>query len=401
MSLSKINNGDSGLLARTKINDAFDVVDGLTGSSGTSGTSGTSGVNGSTGDAGSSGSSGTSGVGGATGDAGSSGTSGVDGATGATGPQGIQGIQGTQGPIGATGPQGIQGTQGPIGATGPQGIQGTQGPIGATGPQGIQGITGATGSDGVGIPAGGSISQVLTKASSDDYDTEWVDQSGGGGGDAISSLGDIEYSISKSWNSPIKYAGFQFSSSQITERQILVIPIVAKSNQVLNDFMFEITAEATGLGTMDLGVYDSTTFTYTSGSSTLTSLKPNNLLGSVTGIDVTSTGFKIITDANITMTGGVSNVYYIFLANFNQTGAGNPYIRTLTQNNFGPQYVEGNGKFILPDVPTSFSQVRATDFMEYYQITAGITSFPSTITDLNIGNPSGNSRGFTPLLFWR
>lgn len=34
----------------------------------------------------------------------------------------------------------------------------------------------------VGVPAGGTTSQVLAKASDDDHDTEWVDQSGGGGG---------------------------------------------------------------------------------------------------------------------------------------------------------------------------------------------------------------------------
>lgn len=35
--------------------------------------------------------------------------------------------------------------------------------------------------NGVGVPAGGSTGQVLAKASNTDYDTEWVDQTGGGG----------------------------------------------------------------------------------------------------------------------------------------------------------------------------------------------------------------------------
>ena len=39
----------------------------------------------------------------------------------------------------------------------------------------------ATGEDGVGVPAGGTTGQVLAKASGTDYDTEWVNQSGGGG----------------------------------------------------------------------------------------------------------------------------------------------------------------------------------------------------------------------------
>lgn len=46
------------------------------------------------------------------------------------------------------------------------------------GPQGIQG---PAGQDGVGIPAGGTTGQVLAKKSGTDYDTEWVDQTGGGG----------------------------------------------------------------------------------------------------------------------------------------------------------------------------------------------------------------------------
>jgi hypothetical protein len=45
-----------------------------------------------------------------------------------------------------------------------------------------QGDPGADGADGVGVPVGGTSGQVLAKASATDYDTEWVDQSGGGGG---------------------------------------------------------------------------------------------------------------------------------------------------------------------------------------------------------------------------
>jgi hypothetical protein len=62
-----------------------------------------------------------------------------------------------------------------IGPTGPTGA------TGATGDTGPQGPAGADGTDGVGVPVGGTTGQVLAKASADDYDTEWVDQSGGGG----------------------------------------------------------------------------------------------------------------------------------------------------------------------------------------------------------------------------
>jgi len=58
---------------------------------------------------------------------------------------------------------------------------GPTGATGATGDTGPQGPAGADGTDGVGVPVGGTTGQVLAKASADDYDTEWVDQSGGGG----------------------------------------------------------------------------------------------------------------------------------------------------------------------------------------------------------------------------
>jgi hypothetical protein len=49
-----------------------------------------------------------------------------------------------------------------------QGAQGIQGDQGIQGPQGIQGIPG------IGIASGGSIGQVLKKASATDYDTSWL-----------------------------------------------------------------------------------------------------------------------------------------------------------------------------------------------------------------------------------
>ena len=82
----------------------------------------------------------------------------------------IVNLKGQQGETGPQGPQGATGPQGPQGATGPQG------PQGATGPQGPQGATGAAG---VGVPTGGTTGQVLAKSSATNYDTEWVDQSGG------------------------------------------------------------------------------------------------------------------------------------------------------------------------------------------------------------------------------
>ena len=66
---------------------------------------------------------------------------------------------------------------------GPVGIAGPKGDTGDTGPQGPTGATGATGpagADGVGVPAGGTTGQVLTKTNATDYATEWTTPSGGG-----------------------------------------------------------------------------------------------------------------------------------------------------------------------------------------------------------------------------
>lgn len=51
-----------------------------------------------------------------------------------------------------------------------------------SGAQGPQGSTGATGAAGQGVPTGGTAGQVLAKIDGTNYNTEWVDQTGGGGG---------------------------------------------------------------------------------------------------------------------------------------------------------------------------------------------------------------------------
>lgn len=53
---------------------------------------------------------------------------------------------------------------------GAPGVPGPRGPVGASGP---------AGAPGEGVPTGGNIGQVLAKAGTEDYNTEWVDQSGG------------------------------------------------------------------------------------------------------------------------------------------------------------------------------------------------------------------------------
>jgi hypothetical protein len=51
---------------------------------------------------------------------------------------------------------------------------------GGTG-SGAPGTSGTSGTSGIGIPAGGTAGYILAKASSSDYDTEWVENTGGGG----------------------------------------------------------------------------------------------------------------------------------------------------------------------------------------------------------------------------
>lgn len=80
------------------------------------------------------------------------------------------------------GEKGDKGDRGEQGIQGIQGIQGERGEKGETGDTGERGEKGDKGDTGIGIPVGGTTGQVLAKASNADYDIEWVNQSGGGGG---------------------------------------------------------------------------------------------------------------------------------------------------------------------------------------------------------------------------
>lgn len=182
--------------------------------------------------------------------AGPTGPQGIQGPKGDPGEQGPQGIQGPQGETGEQGPAGPAGANGADGENGktpvltqstinfiPSTTQNGQFTIGTdvevgdpiiiackgsgtyegrtwvvvgsvisfastshvavvdvtgvtetTGKQGPQGQAGAAG---VGVPSGGTTGQVLKKASNTNYDTEWADESGGGGGDTVIDLGSL------------------------------------------------------------------------------------------------------------------------------------------------------------------------------------------------------------------
>jgi len=165
------------------------------GYTGATGPTGATGATGATGPTGPKGDKGDTGATGAQGDTGPQGPTGATGPQGEQGIQGIQGIQGVKGDTGDTGPAGPQGDPGDSayqvavdnGFVGDEtawlaslvGPAGATGATGATGPTGPQGPAGDDGANGVGVPVGGTIGQVLAKASGTDYDTEWVDASGG------------------------------------------------------------------------------------------------------------------------------------------------------------------------------------------------------------------------------
>lgn len=119
------------------------------------------------------------------GEIGPEGPEGPQGNPGAQGPQGDPGPQGPKGDPGPEGPKGPKGDPGPQGKPGPQGEPGPQGdpgPQGAPGPKGDpgpEGPQGPKGDTGVGVPAGGTTGQVLTKSGDGDYETEWQDPKGG------------------------------------------------------------------------------------------------------------------------------------------------------------------------------------------------------------------------------
>lgn len=123
------------------------------------------------------------------------GADGADGTDGTDGSDGVAGLSAYEVAVEAgfvgdeaawlaslKGEKGDPGEPGEPGPEGPEGPEGPQGPQGDPGEPGPAGEAGAKGDPGEGVPAGGSTGQVLKKKSSTDYDTEWADESGGGGG---------------------------------------------------------------------------------------------------------------------------------------------------------------------------------------------------------------------------
>ena len=159
--------------------------DGIDGAHGHAGERGPAGADGAPGPVGERGPAGERGADGAPGLPGERGPAGVDGAPGERGPAGADGAPGPKGDPGPPGRDGIDGAPGAPGQDGAPGRDGADGAPGAKGDKGDPGTPGADGADGapgVGVPAGGTVGQVLTKTSAGDYATGWADASAGGGG---------------------------------------------------------------------------------------------------------------------------------------------------------------------------------------------------------------------------
>jgi len=234
---------------------------------------------------------------------------------GEPGPAGPAGADGAPGATGATGPQG------PAGATGPAGPEGPQGPVGETGPQGPagpQGDTGATGPAGPGVPAGGVAGQVLAKKSGTDYDTEWKDPTGGGGGTGQQLVKWVEEEENKVTNVyPVhSYSRYNINAQSVTGSALE--PVKATMNGI--DYNYTITfSDNVTLDIPETFQYKSDSVSLVQGLSyraahnvviraTLTIPSPSNDI-IITAEDQTPVTAKAIVELNCTIENG--SVVYI------------------------------------------------------------------------------------------
>ena len=146
---------------------------------------------------------------------GPAGKDGVDGKDGINGTNGKDGENGQTPFIGTDGNWWIGSVNTQVPAKGQDGTNGTDGitpHIGDNGhwfigdtdtqvnAQGPAGQDGQNGQDGIGVPAGGTTGQILAKKSNTDYDTEWVNNTGGGSGTPGEDGGYYEPSVDSEGN---------------------------------------------------------------------------------------------------------------------------------------------------------------------------------------------------------
>lgn len=116
--------------------------------------------------------------------------------------KGLDGV-GEPGPIGPIGPSGKDGQQGSDGLVGPQGEQGEKGDKGEKGDPGANGKQGPKGHgyrgvQGPGVAPGGTVGQILSKNTIDDFDTKWINAPSGGGGS-----GNVPVGLISMWSGAI------------------------------------------------------------------------------------------------------------------------------------------------------------------------------------------------------
>lgn len=128
--------------------------------------------------------------------------------------------------------------------------QGPTGPTGPTGPQGDVGPTGSAGSTGAGVAPGGTAGQILAKIDGDDYNTEWVDNAGGG---SLDDLTDV------TTTSPDVGEILYYNSSISTWENKSLLSLLADYGLITGDGGEYNTSNFTG--TIDAGIYNTTDFT--------------------------------------------------------------------------------------------------------------------------------------------
>jgi hypothetical protein len=97
----------------------------------------------------------------------------------------LKGTDGTNGIDGTNGTDGIDGNDGADGTNGTDGIDGNDGADGTNGTDGIDGNDGINGLDGQGVPIGGTVGQILAKVDGVNFNTQWIDNAGGSGGNSF------------------------------------------------------------------------------------------------------------------------------------------------------------------------------------------------------------------------
>ena len=137
----------------------------------------------------------------------------LKGEQGDRGPKGDKGDKGDNGKDGKDGSNGIDGKNGKDGKDGEDGVSVIDAKIDfddslvftlsngkdinvgeVKGEKGENGRDGNTGANGIGVPTGGSSGQILAKSSNADYDTHWVNNTGGGGS-AITSVASADGTV--------------------------------------------------------------------------------------------------------------------------------------------------------------------------------------------------------------